>query len=166
MKVQEILQLNIGKNITAKISKYISKNGKIKGKNKKQTKALRCACTHHVISKKGKIRPNIDNDGNGVCYCEGCNESFRSKLFSDEELSTIFEDQNEVLQQAKFLATALDAGEETEEYLAVLNILLSEFPKTYRKLRNAAEKKDRIQKKSKGKTEKYNGSSAFGGWHH
>ena len=164
MKLKDILALDLGKNIIGKLTKYLTKNGRLKGKNKHETKALRAACLHHKQKNGGKIKPIIENDGQGRCYCEACEEAFQAKPFKDDELEARFEGWNEVVQQAKFLAAALDAGEDTEQYLATLCILEAHALKTYRKLRAAAEKRDKIHKKSKNKTQKYGGSSTLGGW--
>lgn len=164
MKLKDILSLELGKNIIGKLTKYLSKNGRLKGKTKAETKALKAACLHHKQKGNGKIKPMIENDGQGRCYCEGCEESFLAAPYDDKALNTAFDDFNEILQQAKFLSAALDAGDDTEQYLAKLNMMLVHFTKVYRKLREAAEKRDKIHKKSKGKTQKYGGSSTLGGW--
>lgn len=164
MKLKDILSLDLGKNIIGKLTKYLSKNGRLKGKTKHETKALEGACLHHKQKQSGKIKPMIENDGHGRCYCEACDHSFQTAPFNDKDLDERYENLDEIVQQAKFLAAALDAGDDTEQYLATTCILLANFPKTYRKLKAAAEKRDKIHKKSKGKTQKYGGSSTLGGW--
>ena len=49
-------------------NKALTKKGRLKGKNKKETKALKNACMHHKINRKGKLKPAYfiqDND----CTC-------------------------------------------------------------------------------------------------
>lgn len=166
MKLKELEGLGLGKNLTVKISKCINKNGRLKGRNKKEEKRLKRMCTHHRLNKKGKIKPNIGNDGNGMCYCEACEKNFRAKAYNNDEVHSVINEFDELLQQSIFMASALDAGDETIEYLAALSLLTGEFSKTYKKIRHAAEKRDSIAKKTKNKTERWSGSSAFGGWSH
>ena len=41
------------------VTKSINKKGKLKGRNKKETKMLKGMCTHHKINKNGKVKMRV-----------------------------------------------------------------------------------------------------------
>ena len=72
--------------ITAKITDSLNKRGEIKGRNKKETKNLKAMCMHHKYTKKGKLRPEIINDGAGKCTCTMCTHSFSTEIKKKEKV--------------------------------------------------------------------------------
>ena len=151
--------------IIAKISENVNKNGKIKGKNKKQTKDLKNACFHHYYNKRGKLKPRIHNNGSGKCTCSMCSHSFTTKLKSKAEITELNDDYMEAIDQTKFIVASAGLGKECEDYLANLAIGVGKFPKMYCKIKHQAEKTESVKKKKNKSGNKNNSySSAMGGW--
>lgn len=147
--------------IVAIITESLSKKGEIRGRSKKQTKVLRGACVHHVINRKGKVKARIWNDGKSVCTCTLCKFKFGTKLFDDKSLDAEVNAIQRLNNQAKFLATAAGADEETVRFFSEMGSKLMFYGKSYRKLRSVVEKRDSISKK---KTKNKTGSQNFGSW--
>lgn len=153
------------KSITALISASLNKHGRIKGKTKKETKNLKASCLHHIITKKGKKRPKVANNGNGVCECYLCDKKFRTKLYDDSELKENLAAFSGMVEQAKFMAEAADLGEDTKKYLVETALDVSKFSKTYRKIRHVVEKTSNLKKKKKKNNGNNGGGSQnYGGW--
>lgn len=153
-------------NPIVKVSNFITKNGKIKGKSKKETKALRLICPHHKINKKGKVKPSVWNDGTGQCTCESCSRSFRTKLFSDEEIDKLVDDVIEVADQGEFMAVSVDAGEESINAFAELKLAVVNVRKAYKRVRDMAKKQEKVHGKhgKHGKDNGGNSSESLGSW--
>lgn len=140
------------KKIAGEYVRRLKKNGELKGKNKRETKNLRTSCIHHKLNKKGKIRPTIVNEGNGVCTCKMCLHSFPSQLWGKEEVGKIVDQMIEVVDQMRYVAVAADLGEEYLAFLMRFSLYLSSIKKMYGKMANAVQKKEKINKgKNKGK---------------
>ena len=155
-----------GKNIKAisTISKAINKKGKIKGKNKKETKYLERACLHHYYNKKGKLKAAIVNNDNGLCVCELCGRSFSTKLRSKDDVRNIFEDGLSIVNQAAYAATSAHLGEEAIDKMVKLKVLIEEFPKDYSRIFKAVSKEESINNKKKKHNNSGNGSNQYGNW--
>jgi hypothetical protein len=146
------------------VSKALNKKGKIKGKNKKETKYLNRACTHHYINKKGKEKPAIFNNSNGECICELCGRSFQTKPETKEEVRNKLESALSLANQVTFAAVAGHLGEKAVDKFVNLKVLLEEFPKDYSRTMKAVSKEDNIKKKKKKKNNGGGGSSQYGDW--
>ena len=142
-------------------NKALTKKGRLKGKNKKETKALKNACMHHKITRKGKLKPAYfiqDND----CVCTMCGHRFPASFFSNDEVDSRLDDMIEMNDQLKYLTIAVDGGNEAAEYASSLGVNLGRFKKQYKKARNIAKKQNDVKRKKHKK--RYTGSSQYGSW--
>lgn len=143
------------------VSKSLNKKGRIKGKNKKETKALKGACPHHKINRKGRVKPTVyvqDKD----CICELCGKRFPAKFFSNEKVDEIVDDFEEFNNQAKYLATAVNQNSEICDFFSEVGVRIVGIKKKYKKVRNVAKKQSDIKKRKK--KNRYQGSSQYGSW--
>ena len=149
--------------VIAIIKENTNKHGKIRGKTKKQTKVLRGACVHHTLNNKGKVKPTITNDGKQTCTCRMCGASFKGRPYNKEEVVNKFKGAKEVVNQAKYLAVAVNAGNDAIRFFSEMGSMLELAPKNYRKIGSIAEKAESVRNKKK---KKKNGSdfSSMGGW--
>ena len=138
-------------NILATIKANTRKNGKIRGKNKKQTRILKGACCHHLPNNKGKIKPTISNDGKMTCTCRVCGASFKGKPYSKQDVENKMKGMVELDNQLKYLAVAVNAGGDMVRYSSELGSMLACFPKYYRNVVSIAEKAENVRKKKKKK---------------
>ena len=144
------------------VSKALSNKGKIKGKNKKETKYLKRACTHHHYNRKGKLKADFFNNANGQCICELCGRSFPTKPESKDNVRKALETALGLANQAATAIVAGDLGEKALEKVVNLKVLLEEFPKDYSRTMKAISKEDNVKKKKKNNNG--GGSSQYGGW--
>lgn len=144
------------------VTKAINKKGEIKGKNKKETKMLKAICPHHKYNKHGKLKPTIYNDSKGSCYCRLCGQKFPSKLLELSEVKDMVEGLEELNSQAKFTSVAIGAGASTVEYYAQLGAALSTYKKSYGKLKEVAERQNKVKTKKNKKNS--GGSNQYGSW--
>ena len=135
--------------IVAMITDNLNKHGEIKGSSKKETKNLKAMCPHHKITKKGKKRPTVYNDGNGTCTCEMCGAKFSTHLYNKDESNKIVGKFKSMLDQARFMAEATDLGKDTNNYLAKLSVDTAYFGKTYGKIKHVVERSDNMKKRKK-----------------
>ena len=146
------------------VSKSLNKKGKIKGKNKKETKYLKRACTHHYYNRKGKLKAAFFNNSNGECICELCGRSFQTKIESKDDVRSKLENVLGLANQAVTAAVAGSLGEKAVDKFVNLKVLLEEFPKDYSRTMKAISKEDNIKKKKKNNNNGGGGSSQYGGW--
>ena len=158
-------QNNNGKTLKAVsvVTKSLKKSGKIKGKNKKETKYLKRACTHHYYNKKGKLKADFFNTSNGDCVCNICGRSFPTKLETKDYVREQIETVLGLANQATVAAVAGHLGEKAVDKFVNLKVLLEEFPKDYGRTMKAISKEDNIKKK-KNRNKGGNGSNQFGNW--
>lgn len=140
-----------------------NKHGELKGANKKETKNLRAACPHHIITKKGKIRPQIRNNGNGTVTCTMCDHTFPTTLPQKNEVRDKIKGVTELLDQARYIGIAADLGKDTISYLTEVSVELSHLGKTITKAAHVVERREQVGKKKKNKGDN-SGSSSFGKW--
>lgn len=152
--------------VVSAVSKSINKHGKIKGKNKKETKYLTRACTHHKYNRKGKLKPAFINNAEGECVCELCGRSFPTKPETKDNVKKLINPIRELADQAATGAVAGGLGEKAIDKLVTIKVLLAEFPKDYSKIMKAISKEDNIKKKKKHNNNGGGGSSQYGGWSH
>lgn len=147
------------------VSSYVKKNGKIKAENKKKTKLVKGMCPHHQKKRNGKIVPTITgSSASGMGRCKICDALVPIIDMSQERENEIINSFRDLNNQAKFLATATDAGREAESYFASVGVNLVNYNKNFRKVKESAERKDVMNKKKnkKNKSNKY--TTEFGSW--
>lgn len=142
------------------VTKSVSKKGRLKGKNKKETKMLKGMCPHHKLNKHGKVKPTVFSNDNESLICEMCGARFPGSFFSNSKIKEIVRDMQTLNDQNKYIAVAVGAGEGTIDYFAQMGIALQTYKKNSKKLRNVAEKSSKVKKKSKQRT----GSESYGSW--
>lgn len=150
-----------------KVTDSLNKRGQIKGNTKKETRALKGLCVHHKLNKKGKVKPDISNHGNGECSCNMCEHTFSAKIPSHDKVVETIDEMIRLNNQAKFMAVAVDSGDETIKYFAAMGVQLMNYRKTYEKLKNVAERQENIKKgknKGKGRNDFNGGSTNYGSW--
>lgn len=158
------LKVSPGKSTVQAVTNSLNKHGEIKGNNKKETRNLRALCPHHKITKKGKIKPTVYNDGNGTCTCEMCGHKFPTHLFDKDETQKIIGRVTQLLDQGRYMCEAADLGKETKAYLATTSVQVSHLPKIYAKIKRVVEKSENTKRKKKGNRNSRGGSEAYGGW--
>ena len=156
---------NNGKTLKAvsAISKSLNKKGKIKGKNKKETKYLKKSCLHHVYNKKGKLKPAFFNNANGECICELCGRSFQTKIETKDSVRETVDTVRSLVDQASVAAVSGHLGEKIVDKFVNLKVLLADFPKDYNRTFKAVSKSENIKKK-KDRNNNGGGSSQYGDW--
>lgn len=143
------------------VTEATNKKGKLKGKSKSQTKYLKGICPHHVITKKGKLKPRVFNNGNGECICTLCGARFPAKFYDNDSLHNVVGEMTVLNDQCKFLATSVHAGAGTVDYYSEMGAQLVNYGKNYKKLRSVADKQNNVRKKKKRNNY---GSSQYGSW--
>lgn len=147
------------------IAKNITKKGKIKGSNKKETKQLKLMCPHHRITKKGAVKSTlipggVNEEGKQVCVCELCKKEVATKFFTDEQVNEIIGNMDALLQQEKYIGTAIGANKVTD-FAAQACVMVNHAKKSYIRSRNIAKKSGNIKKKKK---DSGRGSNVYGSW--
>lgn len=143
------------------VSKCVNKKGRLKGKNKKETKVLIGSCPHHRYNKHGKIKPTIFSNDGEYCICTMCGAKFPASFYSNGEIGSIVGAMRQMNDQNKFTAVATNAGNEMNDYFSQFGVMLQYYKKNTKKLRNVAEKQGRVKDKKKRNN---NGSSMYGSW--
>lgn len=144
------------------VTKATNKKGKLKGKNKKETKVLKAVCPHHKISKKGKIKPTTFRSSDGMCICSMCGAKFPARFYKDDDVDRIVGDMETLNNQSKYMSTAIGAGPKSIDYFCNMGAELSTYGKSYRKIREVADKRGRAKQKKRKRT--FGGSSEYGSW--
>ena len=140
---------------------HVSKKGKIKGKNKKETKILKGMCPHFRVNKNGKVKNMVINNGQKQCVCKLCGKVFPARFYTDQEMNQIISDFEKTVNENKYIAVQINGGTKTTEYLMQLGGMLSQYPKISRRLRDIAQKKGKVKNKNKKKS--YT-SNVYGNW--
>lgn len=148
--------------ISVMISKNLTKKGKIKGKNKKETKALKGACNHVRITKKGHMKSAISIIGD-YCYCEMCHKKFPARFYSDDQIKETVGNFEELNNQIKFAAATANTGEKSNKYFSQIGTSLVGYKKAAKKVIKVAKRSSDMRKKSK-KDKSYNGEQMYGQW--
>ena len=164
-KKNNLVGVNFGdKSVVQMITNNLNKHGRIRGKNKKETKAMQEACPHHVIDrKKGKIKRKYSyNSETNTCTCKLCGKSWSATVENFDKLDKHLDKTDEYINQAKLFNVANGGGEHAQKYLAETAIHVGNFRKTYKKLGNAVLKQDKFKKKKKDN--RNSGSSQYGSW--
>jgi hypothetical protein len=151
-------------NALVEVTKNINKKGRLKGKNKKETKALIGMCPHHRLNKHGKVRPTIIPSKDNTRICTMCAARFDAKFYTNEDVENVLGEMDRLNQQAKFMATAINAGDKTVDFFATTGVILKQYKKLYKRLRNVAQKQGSIRNKQKNKGNGYSNSASYGSW--
>ena len=144
------------------VTEALNKKGALKGKSKKETKVLKALCPHHKYSKKGKLKPTIFNNGDGTCVCTMCGKKFPASLYNNENLGQIVGDMKTLNEQSKYMAVATGAGPATIDYYSQFGVMIGNYKKSYKKLRNVIAKQDSIKQKKKKRAGTT--SAQYGSW--
>lgn len=150
--------------IIARITESRNKHGKIKGKDKKETKALKYMCFHHYYSKKGNIKPATINDNNGHIVCEMCGRTINTEIRKDSDIEEMIRNMMNIVDQTKFIVEASGMGAEAEDYLAKFSVELMKFKKVYKNVTKVALKNENVKTKKKKQKSSGSGSENFGSW--
>ena len=143
------------------VTNHVNKKGKFKG-SKKEKRAMKNICQHHIITRKGKVKATIEQDGNGNCRCYLCGDIIPMQFADDSEIAKTTQNMYKYVSQAKLMAQSIGAGNKAIHQLADTSILVRMFPKLYINLRNVTKKQDKAKKQ---KNKKNNRSySNYGGW--
>lgn len=164
-KKTEIIGINFGeKSVVGLITNNLTKKGKLQGNSKKETRALKDACPHHSITRKGKIKREYQYNGDTrTCHCKLCGHTWKADV---EEIKNVEKNINKVTEyvdQSKLFNIAIGGGDRTQRYLAETSIHLSNLPKVYKKLSSAVIQQDKFNKKKKN-DKRNSGSSQYGSW--
>lgn len=143
------------------ITKKLNKKGKLKGKNKKETKMLKAVCPHHHYNKKHKLIPDIRNDGHGHCICLKCGAVFKAGWYDNDELHALTDDAKEFLNAGKFASVATHAGSKAVDVFTKATVAMEESAKVYKKIRKIGKKSESIHKKKKKNNY---GGGQYGSW--
>ena len=143
------------------ITKNLSKNGKLKGKNKKETKALKAAFPFHKLNKKGRLVPTTFIQ-HGYNICTVTNKKFPARFFSKEEIKDRLDNMEELINQGKFFAVATNAGDGMVDYFCKIAVEFSRFKKNFKKVSKIATKQSSFKDKKKNKHNDV--SSSYGSW--
>ena len=157
---------NGGKNqigIVAFITKHVTKSGKLKGKNKKETKYLKSVCVHFMYNKKGKLKPMFFNDGQGECVCKLCARSFPAKIIENKDVDAACKLVISYIDQATAGAVSTGVSSKTIEKFAETKSNLDFFRKKgYKKTVSVVTATDRV--KNKKRKNRNSGNTSYGQW--
>lgn len=149
-------------------SRAVNKKGKLKGRNKQDTKRLKAICPHNRITKKNDIvetyRITEGKDGQPWCICTQCGAKFLAGYYETKEMKAIIKETKMVIENAKFLATAVNGEPKVIDKLASINSELDWVIKTSKKLTNIAKYQDDIKKNKKKNKNKGYGGGSLGHW--
>lgn len=143
------------------VTKHLTKKGRLKGKNKKETKALKGLCPHHKFTKRGKIKPTIFNADGHYCTCYMCGQEFRAGFYDDDEIKELVDGMKELNNQNKFTSVATNSGESMIDYFAQVGVALEQYVKNAKRVRNVASSASKAKRK---KRRTRSGSSQYGSW--
>ena len=147
------------KSIKAYSSK-VGKKGRIKGKNKKETRTLKGMCTHHVLTKKGKLKSRLEKYDADTRICRLCGHTFKPDFHEGEKFEATFNNAREVLDQMKYILVKIGAKPESIDFVCQAAGYWEHMPKMYKKTIAVAKKRDSL----KNKKSKKNRAEVFGSW--
>jgi hypothetical protein len=154
-----------GKTPTSVVTDHVkkTKNGyKLIG-TKEEKKMLKSMCEHHILTKRGKVKPIVAYGNHGKdCQCRICKEQYPTYFYEDGQVKKAVSDVKRPASQLKMMVRAIEADKETTEYAATLNVLLDRLPKVYGQVSSIAKKQDKNEKKKKRKK---NQNRQLGGWY-
>lgn len=145
------------------ITNALTKKGKIKGRNKKETKLLRDSCVHHLWDKRERcyISPIFSN-ADGTRVCEMCGAKFSSHFYENAELKNVIRPMLELTNQLKFMTVAIGADNKTVDAVVQAHVLNKRLAEIYKNCRKVAASKSKVKKYKKGK--KHQALNQYGSW--
>ena len=142
------------------VTRVLDRKGRLKGKNKKQTKILKYSCVHHKYNKKmNKVKTTAKKVGNSL-ICSACGAEISKQFFPKNQVKDICNELQEIVQQAKFLSVACGTSPDTINFFSKFSVELSMFPKAYKRLSEIANNRGKMKKKKND----YSGSRQYGAW--
>ena len=147
-----------------KADEIIEKNRKKNGKVRLAKKVHRRVCDHNRLTKKGKYKPNIVSDGNGLCRCKDCGAVIPTKILTKDESRQLRDDTMQYIDQGKYLSRAANLGENAQDYFVNLAVNFGKFNKVYNKTAKVVTKRDSVKNKKNKNKQSRSGSSNLGGW--
>ena len=144
-------------------SMLTKKHGKYRlNGSKAEKKIAKSACQHHIMDKKGNIKPRVEySSDNKTVRCQICGAIIPTAFFEDATVEKRTSQTQQVINQAKMLACAVGADRDTAMYLTSAHMNMTQLPKVYDSLRSIAEKADRKKNKKKNKKKQ----KSMGGWY-
>lgn len=151
------------------VTKSTNKKGKLKGRNKKETKALKGICPHCRINKKGKRVLTLARYSEDEFTCTMCGGVWPIHILRGKEIDDAVDDMIKVNNQAKLNAVQLGVEEKTVDYLTTMGANLAVYKKIVKRLSKIASKQEdsfSYKNKKKGKNGGNNSalSSSYGSW--
>ena len=128
--------------------KILKERGKLKGKNKKETEALKHGCVHLKPKKNGKYKPTFIIFGDQA-VCKICKAHFPARLLEKSHLNEVYDEAISLADQGTYLASAVNAGPDTLDSFATCKVLLYNIKKAHKRLTKIARKKQDISRKKK-----------------
>ena len=156
---KDVLDLK-GVDIIELVQNNTNKKGKIVG-SKKQVKALKNCCAHHLRGRKGKLKPRTQLV-NDKLICRTCKSHIRTQYYSDNEVDKRADGYKEVVSQGQLIAVSIGSGNRVLQNFAETKMHIDKATSDYKKVRNIAEKSEKA-KKGKKKNGR-NKSNSFTGW--
>ena len=144
------------------VDKCLNKHGKIKGKNKKDTKLKRTSCVHHKYNRKGNLRNTCFPISDNQLQCKRCGAVINTVNYSKKDVKEAIEPVIEILESNKFVAAATNAGQSVVSYLVQTENMVKQMPKVSGKLSKIASKRSSVKNRKK-KHDSYD-SSKYGNW--
>lgn len=136
--------------VTLKVTNSL-KNGKIRGKSKKERKNLEAMCCHHKASKKkDKAKPMIvPTDDGKARICLMCGEIIPTKFYEKDEVKKMIAPTRQLLSQMKYITVAAGLGDDVQEYAVRMAVDMSHLAKAYKKAKSVVERTERVKKHKK-----------------
>lgn len=145
------------------ISSKINKKGKLKGSNKKETKNIRAACAHHIITKKGKIKNKLVTYNKTSAICKLCNAIVPVTLISPEEAEKAWETGRIMYDQSKYVAVKMGIKPETIDIICNGSVYWAKMKKIYSRISRIVNKTNSLNQHKKNPNNN-NRDKVFGQW--
>ena len=149
-----------GVDVIELLQNNVNKKGKIVG-SKKQVKALKNCCVHHLRGRKGKLKPRTELL-DGKLVCRTCKARIKAAYYSDNEVDKRADGFKEVISQGQLIAVSIGAGNRVLQNFGETKMHIDKATSDYKKVRNIAQKSEKA-KKGKKKNGR-NKSNSFSGW--
>lgn len=149
-------------------SKIYARKGKLKGKNKEQTKMLKDSCVHHVINAKGKIKSKtfptdimdpVTGVKEKVMVCKMCKTRINPEPYSNKDIKRAVKELKDINNQMKFLAVAVGCGAKATDFCATFGTELRKYETVAKRINSITQKKNAIKADKKDHK-----SEDFGSW--
>lgn len=149
-----------GVDVIELVQNNTNKKGKLVG-SKKQVRALKDCCAHHLRGRKGKLKPRTELL-DGKLVCRTCKARIKAAYYSDNEVDKRADGFTEVVSQGQLIAVSIGSGNRVLQNFAETKMHIRKSVSDYKKVRNIAQKSEKA-KKGKKKNGR-NKSNSFSGW--